>query len=826
MSFGHGFSSHIVEPYGTGALQVAVVGEAPGQEEDDNGQPFWPGAQAGSVLERAIRRSGYYREQFVIANVVPSRPPNNHLEGARYEAEAIEWGRPQLDETIRRFRPRVILALGNVATRALTGLVGPKLGVSSLTGFVLPSRYDGVSVIPCFHPSYLRRGKMSHFGILLRALKLAIAVARANTQPVTPTPDAPPSGYIMYPTEEQANDYVNQASSAEWLAYDIETPYSTAEDSAEEADGAHTIKSIQFSSARGTGIFFPWREPYISPARRLLSSSVAKLGWNNWRFDDPVLRANSCHIDGESHDLMWAWHHLQPDLPRGLQFAAAQMGWPWPWKHLAMAKEQFYGIVDCDALQYLAPLILGGLREKGLWRGYSRHVVALNPVLERMSARGMPVDPEAFAEVVATLEADHKAAKQRMQELVPDEIKAKKVYKKPRPDGVQVKVLPWTPSNQGLTNYMRHRGHAVPKHIKTGKDTTGHIEIARLSRSTRDPLYATVIQYRKAQTILKDHIVNWTPGPDGRVHTTFYFDPSTGQLSSRRPNVQNAPKHDDPEFGGYAKLFRSMVKARPGYTIIEFDYSSFHVQTLGFEGQDKVLMRMGRLDIHSFTTAAFLHLNTPERMIAMPDAELKAYLGQVKKEHKYTRDAQCKHALLGYNNGMGAGKLYKQYMEFFKSQYEAKTVLSLFDQLFPKAKAYRDSIVQKAHDQGYLTSRHGYVRYFWEVNRWRGGEWTHGDDREAALCFYTQNDAHGELKDRILTIAERGLDERYGLLNTIHDSLIFECANELVSDCVRDIRAIMESPSLVLVDPVVAPEGLSVAVDVQGGPSWGTMKGL
>jgi DNA polymerase I-like protein with 3'-5' exonuclease and polymerase domains len=470
--------------------------------------------------------------------------------------------------------------------------------------------------------------------------------------------------------------------------------------------------------------------------------------------------------------------------------------------------------------------LFGQLHEKGLWRGYYDHVVRLNPVLERMSARGMPVDPEAFKSVVATLESDYKASKAKMQELVPDEIKAKKVYKKPRPDGVQVRVLPWTPSNKGLVNYIRHRGHPVPKHFKTGKDTTGKLELVRLFRSTHDPLYETIIHYRKAQTILKSFLTGWKPGPDGRVHSTFYFDPATGQLSSRRPNVQNAPKHDDPEFGGYARIFRTMVRARPGHTILEFDYKSFHVQTLGFEARDDVMMRMGRLDIHSFTTAAFLHLATPAQMIAMSDEELKAFLGRVKKEHKYTRDAQCKHALLGYNNGMGYGKLWKQYMEFFESQSQAKQVMAILDHIFPKSKAYRDAIVQKAHDQGYLISRHGYIRYFWEVQKWKGGDWTHGDDREAALCFFTQNDAHGEIKDRILTIADRGLDERYGMLNTIHDSIIFECPNELVLDCIRDIRGIMEAPSLVLVDPVVAPNGLSVEVDVQGGPSWGEMKGL
>jgi DNA polymerase family A len=250
------------------------------------------------------------------------------------------------------------------------------------------------------------------------------------------------------------------------------------------------------------------------------------------------------------------------------------------------------------------------------------------------------------------------------------------------------------------------------------------------------------------------------------------------------------------------------------------------VQTLGFEARDEVMMRMGRLDIHSYTTANFLKLNSPERMIEMPDAELKEYLGWVKRNHKHTRDAQCKHALLGYNNGMGYRKLYSQYREFFSSQGEAKRAMETLDAIFPKSKAYREAIVQQAHDQGYLISRHGYIRYFWEVFRWQGGEWTHGDDHEAALCFFTQNDAHGELKDRMLTIAERGLDEHYGMLNCIHDSIIFECPSELVLECRDTIKAIMEAPSQVLIDPVVAPNGLSVEVDIQGGPDWAHMTGL
>lgn len=339
------------QPEGKGSIGVMVVGEAPGEEEAKDGLPFRPYAQAGSVLERAFHKVGIPRDSFVVTNVVPMRPPNNWLEGAPWETEAVLWGMSFLEKQIVAYRPKAIVALGNTAARALTGLSGPKLGVSHLSGFVMPSLF-GPPVLPCFHPSYLRRGKMSHFGVLLRTIKLALQVARSGLKAMEPPVDAPPQGYHLSPTEAEAGEFYYAAKHiAEYIAYDIETPYSTDEEEAEENEGG--IKSIQFSVAEGTGIYFPWRPPYIEIATKVLALAVPKLSWNGWKFDEPRLADSNVFIGGTHYDLMWAHHHIQPDLPRGLQFAAAMNNWPFPWKHLADANPQFYGIVDVDVLQFL-----------------------------------------------------------------------------------------------------------------------------------------------------------------------------------------------------------------------------------------------------------------------------------------------------------------------------------------------------------------------------------------------------------------------------------------------------------------------------------------
>lgn len=479
--------------------------------------------------------------------------------------------------------------------------------------------------------------------------------------------------------------------------------------------------------------------------------------------------------------------------------------------------------------------IFSNMQARGIWRGYNRQIVGIEPILQAMSDRGMPVNPEAFAGVEATLIGAMAKAKGEMQALIPDGIRKFKDYKKtPKKLEGCVEVEPgkwrryaeWKPSNQGLLAYIRNAGHRVPKNFKTGKETTEALEIKRLEKETHDPLYRKVLEYRKAQTILDNHIENWRPGADGRVHSTFYYDPATGQFSSRRPNVQNAPKHDDPEYGGFAKVFRSMIRASEGHTIVEFDFKSFHAQTLAFESSDPDYLRLAKLDIHSYLAAHLVRHPDAAKCLAWDDEKLGAFLAQIKKQHKFVRDYKAKRAILGYGFGMGWKKLYEMNKESFDSQADAKHTLAMLDRVFPVTKAWRDEIRQKAHEQGFLISRHGYIRYFWEVFTWKNGWTPGGEDSEAAIAFLPANDAFGEMRDRMIEIYEKGLDKRYGMINNIHDSLLFECPNALVEEAAGTIKAIMERPSTVLLDPRVAPNGLFVEVDVQAGPDWANMKGL
>lgn len=366
------------DPEGSGSIGVLILGEALGECEARDHLPFRPYAPAGSVLERAIRRCGYSRNQFVLFNVCPVQPPKNWLEGAPWEREAITWGSEILAGVIAQYKPRCILALGNVPLKAMTGLTGEQRSVSHLRGWPIPSlaSFDFVPTVASFHPSFLRRGAMPLFSVLMHDLKLAVAVANSKLgqtinfyspvlsrdvqytrHPISEidiTTPVVPDGYTTHPVEAQAWDFLEEAKAAPLIAFDIETPRSavTSEIESDELEEQDII-SIQFSTQKDTGIFFPWREPFIEISKRILALPNPKAGANVWRFDCPRLRAHGCEINGIIHDLRWAFHALQPDLRGSLQFVASfyNDGSGRPWKHLSHSAPAEYGILDVDWVQ-------------------------------------------------------------------------------------------------------------------------------------------------------------------------------------------------------------------------------------------------------------------------------------------------------------------------------------------------------------------------------------------------------------------------------------------------------------------------------------------
>jgi len=139
--------TQIVFGAGNPQARLMFVGEAPGADEDVQGEPFV--GRAGQLLTKIIESIGLERSDVYIANVIKCRPPGNR----NPEPDEVAQCQPFLFRQIDTIRPRVIVALGTFAAHLL---IGTDVPISRLRGRVHPFRHDS-QLIPTFHPAYLLR---------------------------------------------------------------------------------------------------------------------------------------------------------------------------------------------------------------------------------------------------------------------------------------------------------------------------------------------------------------------------------------------------------------------------------------------------------------------------------------------------------------------------------------------------------------------------------------------------------------------------------------------------------------------------------------------
>jgi len=132
---------------------LMFVGEAPGADEDAQGEPFV--GRAGQLLTRIIKAMGFAREEVYIANILKCRPDTPGAYGNRPPTpREMQTCRPYLMEQIDIIRPKVIVALGAVAVE---GLLGTRTPMRELRGRW--NSFNGTPLMVTYHPAYLLRNQ-------------------------------------------------------------------------------------------------------------------------------------------------------------------------------------------------------------------------------------------------------------------------------------------------------------------------------------------------------------------------------------------------------------------------------------------------------------------------------------------------------------------------------------------------------------------------------------------------------------------------------------------------------------------------------------------
>jgi len=152
----HLASSRKTVVFGVGSIdaQLMFVGEAPGADEDEQGEPFV--GKAGQLLTKIIQATGLSRADVYIANILKCRPdtPGQTAGNRKPTPDEMATCIPYLHEQIDLIRPKVIVALG---ATAVEGLLGKTLGITKLRGTW--KTYRDTPLMPTYHPPYLLRNQ-------------------------------------------------------------------------------------------------------------------------------------------------------------------------------------------------------------------------------------------------------------------------------------------------------------------------------------------------------------------------------------------------------------------------------------------------------------------------------------------------------------------------------------------------------------------------------------------------------------------------------------------------------------------------------------------
>lgn len=333
--------------------RIALVGEAPGEDEERTGIPFI--GYSGQELDRMLAEAGLLRRDCFITNVLETRPPKNKLEyfcvkkkDCGHSLPPLSQGKylhpdllPELDRLARELsevRPNLIVALGNTALWATTGQTGISKvrGAVTVSGTDSPIKIPGLKVLPTYHPAALRDWA-------LRPIIVA-DLMKAKVEAEFPEVRRPERFIHVDPTLPEVEEWSNSMLSAPPPLMSIDT---------ETAGGF--IKCIGFSWHPQHSFVIPFYKKGLPEncywlfeeeikvrraVQRILAHPMPKL-FQNGMYDVQYIRREKFKIFNMLEDTMIRQHALYPELPKSLGFLGSIHTNEAAWKLMRTRGEDF-----------------------------------------------------------------------------------------------------------------------------------------------------------------------------------------------------------------------------------------------------------------------------------------------------------------------------------------------------------------------------------------------------------------------------------------------------------------------------------------------------
>ena len=835
--------------YGPIPAEVALVGEAPGEQEVEDGVPF-VGKSGVELNGHYLPLAGLTRSKVYVTNLWKYRPPNNRDPNAAEIAAGMEELRPELAEV----SPKVIVAVGRLSAGAL---LGRTVDMDKEHG--IPVQFGDQVLLPVYHPA-----AGLHNTAMMSRIREDFTALRHLLIGVTQVPVIEPATGWYEEMHDMPQNGERRVLLGDVVAVDTETdlgrPY-----------------SVQFSSWEGAGFLIRAdnAEALADLGRHLAQPHVTTV-MHNARFDIKVLLELGIHPAKVEDTMTMAY--LLGNLPQRLKAlayrllhvrmqeysdvvagseAAVAMEWleaaavreyPQPEPVLELKGNKFkvrqpqryekrlqallkkvrktpgmdvaealrgmkdiepvievmgevpessvaliapdrlvdYACADADMTLRVRNVLMPRIIEAGLEGVFNRDMAAMVMVVA-MEQAGMLIDAARCKALADELDADAWRLFNEVNEAL---------RLKPAAHGAGAYLATDCWFNPGSPDQMMKYLNAYGRYPKSTEAKYVKPYVAK------DPVIAQILDYKHLVKLRSTYAVALPRKADvaGRVHTKLEMTRTeTGRLASKEPNLSNIPVRDK-----LGNRIREAFVARPGCSILSIDYSQIELRVDAHEAQDLALIRdfISGIDPHTSTAATAFGI---------------AYADVDPKKHRYP----MKRAGFGILYGISA----KGLLELFESEgivgWTEQSCQELIDMWFsvhPETERYMFTVQQKVRQEGRVYDMFGRYKLVPEV--YSAHYWLVSRGMRQACNYPIQAGAQEIIKEAMGQLMHvmpefNGPGQICTPLMQIHDELLFEVNDEQLVDVATVCKGIMEN---------VVELCVPLKCDVEVGPSWGELK--
>lgn len=760
-----GYSGRVVPGKGPVPCDMVLIGEAPGRNEDERGEPFV--GLAGQLLDEALLKAGLGRASVYVTNVVKRRPPSNRVP----TPAELKWWVPSLHEELASVQPKVVVALGDSALKALTG----KTGITRRRGVEINVEH-GYKVLPTFHPAYALRSPRA-LPILIADLQRAALILKDGAR-------ATPTETIIIETKKL---YAYFADSTV-IAYDVETR------GLDPRNPDNRLLGVGMTRHEGKALYFVVNDDTL-PAIKEAFAYPAKFVAHNGLFDNRWLRRYNIEVR-QTFDTMIASFLLDPTRRMALEYLLVELLGFEPY-HEATQKMLDAGRGDEVPLEDLAARcgrdVDGTLRlytyfkerilkDAGLARLMQHIALPISKIIEKIEDTGFPLDVELLAQTREYFYSKEAGLGAKMQQLA------------------GLKELVNFNSTQVLAKIMfTQMGLPVVKLTPKGRPSTDKEVLMKLQDMS--PFVRAVLERRKCTKLRTAYVERWAERQqNGRLYGQISLTRTrTMRLASDLMQVPRALTED-------GKRIRDLITATPDHVILEADFAQIEPRIMAWLSGDQAMLQIFQEDRDIYAETA--------RDVLRVEAT------------KETRQ-KAKPVVLGFQYRMG----WLKFMTYAFMEYgirftedEAQEVQRRFFHKYSGLLSYYMRQEMEVRRTKQVRTPLGFIRPLADILS------PDKDVREEAIrqAINTPVQATGNHFNLLAAIeARRELPASHRLLLPNHDSLIWEVPENDVESAARVVKQVMEVQVPQIVKDkfgIVLP--VPLVAEVKFGRRWGSLAEL